>query len=534
MKSQRILLVIVQLVTIFGILFSPSPAHGRLGRLVISISAGDLNGDEKPDVAVGTAPGTIYAINTTGSILWSSQASLSYVKTVAIADFNRDGIGDILAGSLDSNTYVIAQNETLWVYTDPVSAVLSLAMGNLDGDEVVDVVVGSADNHCYAVAGATGDELWVHFVPSYAVLCVAAVDLDGDGLDDAVAASRDGVYAINGLTGATLWINWDPMHISSVVTIDDLNMDGIKDVIVSAYTNIYALSGKTGEIIWVQTAPHGLISAVVVGDFNGDQLNDIGAGTNKGYVYAFEGSKGNPLWINFESSSQVIAATVGDFNADGADDILVGSLDSCTYVISGSTGQLLWTNPYFLERVVQVAAADFNQDGVCDALAASGPNIYALDGLTGKLLWDTIGFWEYVGDQFIVPITSITVGLALLSLFILSWHRMRRIKEKGEKIPFWFGQGKLGAIFTVGMVVVSALVGAVQKDWVVADAATILWLSYLGTSFPTYLTGLTISMLIKPLAKHARLIKQVRVVLLLLFATHIGVFLYGLPTTPSS
>lgn len=532
----------VQLVAIVGVLPSPSLAKGRLGRQVMSISAGDVDGDGNPDVAVGTAPGAIYAIEgRTQVTLWSFQASSYYVGAIVIADFNKDGIGDILAGSngdmkiktWNSNVYAIdgSSGIPLWVNTAPVMTILSIAIGYFNDDEIPDVVVGSADCACYGLDGSTGETLWVNRAPFNAVLCVAVGDFDGDRLDDAVAGSGKEIYAIKGLTGETLWINQAPLPMISSVATADLNQDGIDDVIAGSWdTNVYAIDGTTGKTLWVRTDPRRRITTIVVGDFNGDQVQDVGAGTIGGHFHAYEGSTGEPLWTNLESSSQILAVTVGDFNTDGMEDILVGSMDSRLYAISGMTGQSLWTNLYFPDQVVQVSVGDFNQDGVGDALAASGPNVYVIDGLTGKPLWNTIGFWEHVG-QYIGPVTIIAVGFILLSLFILSWHRRRRLKEEGKDLPIWFGQGKLGAIYVVTLIVVGALSWAVQKDWSTADAATKLWLSYLSSSFPTYVAGLTLSILKKPLADPARLVKQVRFVLLLLFAAHLGVFLYGLPKT---
>lgn len=533
----------VQLMAIVGVLPPPSTAQGRLGRQVTSISAGDVNGDGNPEVVVGTAPGTIYAIEYgTKATLWSFKASSYYVGQVMIADFNQDGTGDILASSngdtilktWNSNVYAIegSSGESLWMNTAPVRMVLSIAIGYLDNDEIPDVVVGSEDGTCYGVNGSSGGTLWAYRAPFYAILCVAVGDLDGDWRDDVVAGSRDGIYAIKGLTGETIWISRAPLTMVPAVAISDLNHDGIADVVAGSWdTNVYAIDGITGKTLWVRTDPRSRITKVVVGDFNGDHLKDIGVGTKGGYIYAFEGSTGDLLWTNFESPGQVLAANVGDFNADGVEDVLVGSTDSRLYAISGLTGQSLWMNLYFPDRVVQVSVGDFNQDGVGDALAVSGPNVYVFDGRTGELLWNTIGFWEHVG-QYIGPVTILTVGFVLLSLFILSWHRKRWLKEEGEDLPLWFGQGKLGVFYAATLVVVGALSWAIQKDWSTADAATKLWLSYLSTSFLIYIAGLTLSTLKKRHANPARLVKQVLFGLLLLFATHFGVFLYGLPTTP--
>jgi len=539
MKGLRTRYILFQIMMIVGISLSQSPVHGRLGRLVIDISVGDLNGDGRPDVAVGTAPETIYAINSTGSILWRSQVASSYVLTVKIADLNRDGLGEILAGSLDSNAYVVSQGIAMWTFTKPIASVLSIALGNLDGDEVPDVIIGSSDECCYAVAGATGDCLWVYRGHYYIVFNVIIADLNDDGRDDVVAASRDGIHAINGVTGESLWISRDPVPgIEAIVSINDLNKDGIDDVVVGSYTNVFILSGASGEIIWSQRGLRGLVSVVVEGDFNGDQVRDVGIGTTRGHIYAFEGSTGDSLWTHLEPESgeiskRVLSATVGEFNADGVDDILVGTLDSRTYVISGATGQLHWANPHFPSRVVQVAAADLNQDGICDALAASGPNVYALDGLTGKSLWNTIEFWEHVGNQFIVPVTSITIGLALLGLFILSWERRKKAQATGKVFNFWFGQEKLGISYVVNLAIISALSWSVQKDWLVADAATKIWLSFFATSFPLYASGFTIIAVMKPPEESKRLVKWLTFTVFLLFAAHLGVFLYGLPTKSS-
>ncbi|MFX0194873.1 MAG: PQQ-binding-like beta-propeller repeat protein [Candidatus Hodarchaeota archaeon] len=542
MKSRGYFLLFIQLVAIIGVLPPPSLAKGRLGRQVMSISAGDIDGDGNPDVAVGTAPGAIYAIEgRTRLILWSFQASSYYVGTVVITDFNQDGIGDILAGSngdmnkktWESSVYAIdgSSGIPLWVNTAPVKTILSIAIGYLNDDEIPDVVVGSADCACYGLDGSTGQTLWVNRAPFYSILCVAVADFDGDRLDDAVAGSSGEIYAIKGLTGETLWINQAPLPMISSVATTDLNQDGIDDVVAGSWdTNVYAIDGTTGKTLWVRTDSRSRITMVIVGDFNGDQVKDVGAGTKGGHIYAFEGSTGEPLWINLESPSQILTTTVGDFNIDGIEDILVGSMDSRIYTISGLTGQSLWMDLYLPDRVVQVSVGDFNQDGVGDALAASGPNVYVIDGLTGEPLWNTIGFWEHMG-QYIGPVTIITVGFVLLSLFILSWHRRRGLKEEGEDLPLWFGQGKLGSIYAATLIVVGALSWAVQKDWSTANATIKLWLSYLSSSFPTYVVGITLSTLKKSLADPVRLVKQVRFALLLLFAAYLVIFLYVIPKT---
>ena len=72
----------------------------------VSVAAGDVNGDRKADVIVGSGPGTLAQVkvfrNATSGRVWSSQAfspTFTGGITVAAADVNGDGHADLVLGA---------------------------------------------------------------------------------------------------------------------------------------------------------------------------------------------------------------------------------------------------------------------------------------------------------------------------------------------------------------------------------------------------------------------------------------------------
>jgi hypothetical protein len=262
-------------------------------------------------------------------------------ESVAVGDFNRDGIPDLAVAN----------------FSDTVSVLL----GKGDG------TFGSAAN--YAVG--SGPE------------SVAVGDLNRDGIPDLVVANAfsntvsvllgngDGTFqsAISYAVGGT----------PDSVAVGDFNRDGIPDLAVANFTTstVSVLLGK-GDGSFQPAVNYAAASgpqSVAVGDFNRDGITDLAvvnffSDTVSVLLGNGDGTFGNPT--NFPVGSAPGSVTVGDFNRDGIPDLAVTSTFSNTVSVLLGKGDGTFANAYTVgPGSAGVAVGDFNRDGIPDLAVAS-------------------------------------------------------------------------------------------------------------------------------------------------------------------
>ncbi len=166
------------------------------------------------------------------------------VLSLAIADFNNDGVQDMYAGSFnypdvvylgsppsfDSSPYWFGANGT---------DTKSVAVGDLDGDGFLDVFVGrqNEENRAYLNDG-TGDFSNNSWTSAFAedTWGVALADLDGDGDLDAFVANNNAVNRVYLNDGAgSFSLGWEStlINLSHGVALGDLDGDGDIDAVVA-------------------------------------------------------------------------------------------------------------------------------------------------------------------------------------------------------------------------------------------------------------------------------------------------------------
>ena len=177
------------------------------------VAAGDLNGDGKADIVVGSGGNTMAAVRAFSGADGSTIANFfpyggfTGGVRVAVGDVNGDGKADIItapASGIGTNVRVFnAANAAIISSFDAYSPSYTgggfVAAGDVDGDGLADLVVGpdigAAPNVRVFDGGNPSNVLknFFAFDPAFTGgVRVAAGDVNGDGLADLVAAQGPG------------------------------------------------------------------------------------------------------------------------------------------------------------------------------------------------------------------------------------------------------------------------------------------------------------------------------------------------------
>jgi len=132
-----------------------------------SIAVGDFNHDGNPDVIVGDADGSLIVLLGDGKgdlIPTPNGIHLASVASIAVGDFNKDGILDVVVSDPHSNTATVLLGtgtgtfRSAWSFTLPMQgAVFHLSVADFNGDGIPDLVVTSDDRDSFEVMLGNGN-----------------------------------------------------------------------------------------------------------------------------------------------------------------------------------------------------------------------------------------------------------------------------------------------------------------------------------------------------------------------------------------
>lgn len=154
----------------------------------------DLDGDGRPELAIGDYSGTLTVLNAEdGTLAWSvpSAGPGHYIGgPVSIGDLTGDGACEVVAASWYTVMALSRDGTKLWEHTIDgyATAFRGVALADVDGDALADVIFGTSNGKLVALAGATGAVLWtVDLAAEYGDARFALdnapiiADLDADG-----------------------------------------------------------------------------------------------------------------------------------------------------------------------------------------------------------------------------------------------------------------------------------------------------------------------------------------------------------------
>src|SRR5216684_3491351 len=345
---------------------------------------------------------------------FAAQASPS---SVAVGDFNADGVPDLAVANTDSNSVsvLLGNGDGSFQTARSFGAGIwpsSVAVGDFNADGVPDLAVANRGSNDVSVLLGNGDGRFQaarSFAVGSALVSVAVGDLNGDGVPD-LAATKGNSNDVSVLLGngdgsfqapRDFGVGARPFS----VAVSDFNGDGVVDLAVadSAAIEVSILLGYgdgSFEVTPALRVPVNPVS-VAAGDFNGDGVPDLAVvnmGTSPSYVDGTvsvllgNGDGRFQEARSFAAGSLPSSVAVGDFNGDGLPDLAVAndhpSMGTVAVLLGNGDGSFQTARSFGAgSHPSGVAVGDFNGDGVPD-LAVTNLGSYPtyLDGGGSVLL----------------------------------------------------------------------------------------------------------------------------------------------------
>lgn len=398
-----------------------------------SIAVGDLNGDNKTDIAV-TSSTTIEILPGNGmggfgnSISISAGSDPSFLTT---SDLNNDGRLDLVVGnSLEgrSNILIFLSGSAGGLGT-PVNVTFSpnfpgnsvaIAAGDLNADGKKDLaVVVPNTKEVIPLLGDGTDKFTrtASYTNGLGIRDLVIADFTGDGRADLIALNP---FRNNGNGLLALFTGDGSGRFSAARSyaaplppaqaLDaDFTGDGKADLLILGGACSSTNCANNGSVILrsgdgsggfesaAEFAVGNKPTAMVIGDFNNDNRPDVAVtngGSNDVTIVLNDGRGGFSNVATVAVSEMPQAIATGDFNNDGNADLVVGHVTPTlnqviVFLLGNGTGGFTATNIASSQPFFSFLVTDLNGDGKADLLASnyspsygSGPQrgIYALLG----------------------------------------------------------------------------------------------------------------------------------------------------------
>ncbi|MBA2736784.1 MAG: VCBS repeat-containing protein, partial [Pyrinomonadaceae bacterium] len=411
------------------------------------LKVADFNGDGFQDVFVSSnnGSGSILSGNGMGNfqlatnfLLFPNSSSSSFFNpVVAVGDVNNDGKPDIVATSIDTNSFSVLINNGTSGFAAPVINTFStstisirsrsIIVGQFIGDANLDVALSISDGFSdgvNAVIIVPGNGSANFNLTNFKIaptgsqpLFITSGDFNGDNRNDLITANAGSsdvsVLLNNGNDGYgpnTFATNLAPTQIVAA----DFNGDGNLDTATSnqqqqqspSQNGIFVSFGNgTGGVSGTLNLSLGTTQSLLAGDVNNDSRADLIVAHNSTNIYVYVNSGTTPAFNNpptaYPLSFIAKGMVLGDFNNDGRKDLIAASANSNLIAVLLGASNGVFSAPMVFASPANsaaITAADFNNDGKLD-IALAGTSFSGVSGVF-TLLGTGTGTFSQVSETF--------------------------------------------------------------------------------------------------------------------------------------
>jgi len=357
-----------------------------------SLSAGDMNGDGRPDLIV-TTNNYSSAISvrlsqpdgTFGPAINKVTAQPSYYGEVGL--FDSDAIPDVVIAG-DQLYFFKGHADGTFADALPIAPEFwtSLEAGDVNGDGKLDLIgIGYFSNGIRVLLGH-GDGTFdpaIVTTPKQTIYSLAVGDLNGDGWDDIVAQQSSSPLLVflslgNGQFAPPTEVVAGVAPASILLT--DVSGDGVLDMVVVSNTLIGVLIGNGNGTFQAAIDYDATPSPtrVLAGDFDGDGNADLAViDSYNATVTLLLGTGGGAFTIGrtyATGQSNAGYAVAADFGGDGSLDLVTDTYDNTAQVLllrGNGDGTFRGIRASQNSGIQAWAQADFNGDGLPDEAVSS-------------------------------------------------------------------------------------------------------------------------------------------------------------------
>jgi hypothetical protein len=331
----------------------------RVGLAPFAAVVADFNGDNKADLAVVNAAGgnvTVLLGNGSGGFApapGSPFATGNGPFSLAVGDFNNDGNPDLAVANSADNTVTILLGNGSGGFTPASgspfaagSAPISIAVADFNRDGIADLALANAGDNSVTVWLGNGRGGFTsaggHSLPDTPTYLVAQ-DFMGGGLTDLVVALGTRLSVLGGGGDGSFQIlsNWQ-FAFSGLVTslaVGDLNGTGFSGFAATVFPNQVVAFDRFSPSFYELFPAGASPESVAIGDFNGDGKLDLAVANSDSNSVTLLLGNGRGAFAPLSplpAGGYPFCVVVGEFNGDGRADLaLVNFIDGTVTILLG-------------------------------------------------------------------------------------------------------------------------------------------------------------------------------------------------------